>query len=285
MRQADRPTAALDELQAAAVTLRDRLRALPDGKLLQEMEERIANLFERAWRTARVVAERGHYLPEDLPQVFQHRFVSRDRRALALYVNPAGNIWDPAVARRFADQVTEVAPDAVGLAVSTHVHNQMIVNGYVRAAMFSAAFVLVILMVGFRRLHDALFAMLPVVLGLGWLLGTMALLDMPFNVVTILVPTLIFGIGIDAGAHMMHRFRESATQNGGVANLDDMIRGTGAAVLMASLTTATGFATLMIAENNGMASLGMSMTMGIGACLIAALFILPAVLVALGKAR
>lgn len=285
IRQSGRDTAAIAEARTAAIALRERLRTLKDAQALTRVERRAADLLERAWKTARAVAERGHYVALDLPPIFRHRFVSRDGQSLALYVNPKGDPWDPDTARDFTREVTRLAPQAAGVAVSVHVHMQMIVGGFTRAAMFSAGLVLIILLVGFRKLHDALFAMVPVVLGLSWLLGTMVLIDMPFDVVNIVVPTLIFGIGIDAGAHLMHRWRESANRHGGVARLDEVIRGTGAAVLMASLTTATGFATLMLAENNGMSILGLSMTIGIAASLVGALFVLPALLVLLGKAR
>jgi predicted RND superfamily exporter protein len=83
---------------------------------------------------------------------------------------------------------------------------------------------------------------------------------------------------------MMHRWRESADAHGGVAELDDLIRGTGAAVLMASTTTAVGFATLMIGDYGGMKTLGLSMTVGVIGCLFAAVLVLPAVLVLTKKA-
>ena len=63
------------------------------------------------------------------------------------------------------------------------------------------------------------------------------------------------------------------------------MRGTGAAVLMASLTTATGFAALTIADYGAMRSLGLTMTIGVLGCLFSALLVLPALLVALRKAN
>ena len=161
----------------------------------------------------------------------------------------------------------------------------MIREGFWKASLLSFALVLVILLVGFRNLHDALFAGLPVALGVFWMLGGMGLAGLNFDVANVVALPLMTGIGIDAGAHMMHRWRESADKRGGVASLDDMIRGTGAAVVMASVTTATGFAALMLGDYGGMKTLGLSMTMGITGALFAAVLVLPAVLVALKKAE
>jgi predicted RND superfamily exporter protein len=117
------------------------------------------------------------------------------------------------------------------------------------------------------------------------MLGAMGLLGLDFDVANVVALPLITGIGVDSGAHMMHRWRESANKGGGVADLDDMIRGTGAAVVMASMTTATGFAALMLGDYGGMRTLGESMTIGVLGCLIASVLVLPALLVLLKKAR
>ncbi len=286
LRQAGRKTAALDEAKKAVAALAQRAAKLPDDSpALTSLERRIADVLQRAWTTAKAVADRGHYLPSDLPSVFEARFVSKDGKALAVYANPAGDIWDTETARQFSAEVESVEPEIAGMAVNIHHHQRMIREGFTRAAALSAGFVLVILLVGFRRLSDALLAMLPVVVCFGWLIGLMGVLHLDFNVANVVVPALILGIGIDAGAHMTHRWRQSADQNGGVANLDEMLRGTGAAVLMASLTTATGFAALMLADYGGMKSVGLMMTLGVCACMLAALLVLPALLVLLKRAQ
>ena len=51
--------------------------------------------------------------------------------------------------------------------------------------------------------------MLPTAIGWLWMLGIMAAFDISFNVANIVALPLVLGIGIDAGAHIMHRFEES----------------------------------------------------------------------------
>ena len=161
----------------------------------------------------------------------------------------------------------------------------MIKEGFAKSAALSSSVVLIILLLGFRRLYDALLAMLPVALAIAWVLGIMGMAGMPFDVANIVALPLLTGVGVDAGAHMMHRWRQSADANGGMADLDEVMRGTGSAVLMASVTTALGFAALMLADYGGMKSLGATMTIGIIGCMIASLLVLPAVLVLLRRAR
>jgi len=286
MRRAKRSTSALDEVQAAVSAAKKRLSNMPDdAPQIAEAETRLANILDRAWNTAKRVSERGRYLPQDLPVIFQALFVAKDGIGLAVFSNPAGDIWNADQAKKFALEVQQVDPEISGLAVSVHEHMRMIRDGFANATMLSASMVLVILLLGFRRLDEALFAILPVVLGVAGTLGVMGLIGLDFDVANIVAVPLLTGIGVDAGAHMMHRWRQSAESHGGVANLDEMIRGTGAAMLMASLTTATGFAALLLGEYGGMRTLGLTMTIGIGACLLTSLLVLPAVLVLLKKAR
>lgn len=255
----------------------------PD-KLL-DLQRQLADVAKRAWTTAFEVAQRGHYKPEDLPKIMQTRFVSHDKQAVAIFVFPNGDVWDREFGKRFTQKLEEIDPEATGFMVTLHAHTQFVIEGFERAALMSAILVLIILLLDFRSLRDSLLALLPVGLGWLWMLGTMGAADLPFNMANMVSLPLIFGIGVDAGVHLMHRCRQSAAENGGVANLDELLRGTGGAVMLGSLTTMAGFASLMISDYGAMATLGLLMVMGVGFCLLACLLVLPAILVLLKRAR
>lgn len=287
LRRAGRDTKAADELSKAASALAATTKALGDDvTMLASLEVEVANLLQRAWTTANSVAKRGHYTPEDLPPIFRARFVSKDGKSLAVYATPKGDIWNKDVAKQFSEEVTAAAPEASGMAINIHEHIRMIREGCTRASLLSAALVLVVLLAGFRRVLDTLLALLPAAIGFACLLGIMATIDLDFDVANVVVLPLILGIGIDAGAHMTHRWRQSVDASAdGVAQLDDIIRGTGAAVLLASLTTALGFSALCLGEYGAMKTLGLSMSLGVGCCLLASVLVLPALLVLCKKAR
>lgn len=285
LRRAGRDTAAIEELKKALTALRERVNGLKDGAALAATETRVANLLERGWTTAARVAERGGYVPSDLPPLFRKRFVSKDGKGLAIFANPSGDIWDAEEAESFARDVQSVAPEMSGLAVTVHEHMRMIKEGFAKASSLSIAMTLLILFVGFRRVYDVGFALLPVALGVAWMLGIMGYAGIRFDVANIVALPLITGVAVDSGAHMMHRWRQSAATRGGVASLEDLIRGTGAAVLVASLTTATGFAALMLATYGGMKSLGLTMTIGIAGSLLGSLLVVPCLLVATKRAE
>lgn len=287
LRQAGQDTAAADEAHAAFTRLRDQLQGAGEAERarLAAIEPELARLLRPALTTAKAVAERGAYAPTDLPALLRRRFVSRDGESLALFVVPNGNPWLGTTAEPFTADVESVDPTASGLAIQTHIHEVMIIGGFRRAAAIAAGLVLLLLILDLRGLRGALFALVPTILGWLWMLALMAALGMSFNVANIVCLPLVLGIGTAFGVHMMHRADESAGRNGGHASLDDVVRGTGGAVIISALTTMVGFAALMLGEHGAMQSLGLSMVIGLGTCLVASVFVLPALLSLLGRAR
>ena len=113
--------------------------------------------------------------------------------------------------------------------------------------------------------------LLPLVVGMIWMLGVMVLCHLPFNPANIMVLPLLVGIGVAYGIYVVQRFRQEgeATFYG---------KSTGRAVILSALTTIAGFASLLIGKHQGIRSLGLVMTIGVSACLLATLAMLPALL-------
>jgi hypothetical protein len=281
LRRADIDTRHADSAFEAFDDLHRTLTSLDEGGAarLAALHEQAAAVVGPAWGRGRSVAERGHYEPEDVPPLFATRYVSRDGQALALYAVPAGSFWEKEVADRFSADVRTVDPDASGLAMVHVEHGQIILAGFRRAALIAAALIVVLLLVDFRSVRDAALALLPTVLGWLWMLAAMAALGIEFNVANIVALPLVLGIGIAFGVHVMHRQRETVHPS-----IDEVIRGTGGAVFVAATTTMVGFAALILSDYGGMRSLGIVMVIGIATCLIATIFVLPAVLVMLKRA-
>jgi hypothetical protein len=119
--------------------------------------------------------------------------------------------------------------------------------------------------------------MAPLAMGVVWMMGTMRLLQIPFNFANLVAVPLIIGVGIDNGVHVIHRIRFE-----GRAGMRVVLRHTGRAIFIASLTTMIGFGSLALASHRGLASLGLVLLLGVGACLITSTLVLPNLLVVLG---
>jgi predicted RND superfamily exporter protein len=291
--QAERDVTAIRDASKAFADLRQRLTTLPAATAeatLDRIENAMADVLARAWPTARAVAQRGHWVVEDLPDQFEHRFVARDgSERLALYVYPAEQIWDSdatnAGARRFTEQLEAIDPHAAGQGITLWYHNEMIMNGFRRASIYSVLLVVAFLLLDLGSVRKSLLALFPVLVGMGWMIGLFNVLDLRLNVATIVVIPLTLGIGVDAGVHMIHRWDRNARKHGGKAKLEQIIRGTGGAIVLSSLTTIVGFAGLLLGRHGGLVSLGGVMVVAIACTTLASVVMLPALLLVLDKAE
>lgn len=287
LEQGGRPTADVDAARSAFLDLRKRVDGLPDdGKAeLSRVEGQMADVLGRAWRVARAVVERGTYAGEDLPPLFARRYLSKDGQGrVAMFVFPDHPIWGEGEAERFADEVRSVDEDAAGHAISMHIHNEMIVSDFVRAALLAVGIVFVVLFLDFRRISDTLLALVPVLVGGCWTAGLMVLAGVQFSVGNIMVAPFLIGLGIDAGVHMVHRARQSQEEHG-TGRLEDLLGGTGSAVLVASVTTIVGFGGLMLADYGALFDFGLTMVLGVGSTLLSTLLVLPALLLVFHRAK
>ena len=287
LNQGGRDTAAVEQTLQAFEALRKTLLQ-GDAEVrtrLAALEQTLAQVLSRAWTTARAVAQRGSYLPSDLPPLFRRRFAAKDGSALAIYAVAKGDVWDPEIGGHFVKDIEAIDPSASGQAISAVEHNRMIVEGFEKAALYATVLILVVLVIDFRSIVDALLALAPTLLGWLWMLGIMATVGLRFDVANIVVLPVVIGIGIAFGVHLMHRCRESEGITRGPGDLDEIVRGTGGAVITAALTTMIGFGALMVGEYGAFKTLGSVMVLGIATTLVASVCVLPAILRALGRAR
>jgi len=131
----------------------------------------------------------------------------------------------------------------------------------------------VLLWLDFRSMRDMILANLQVLTGVVWMLGVMSLAGVQMNFINCFVATMILGVGVDYGIHLIHRMR----LNGEV--VDAGVMETGKAVAMAAMTNIVGFGSLALSNYPGLRSVGIISSVGSLACLLTALTLLPAALV------
>lgn len=214
-----------------------------------------------------------------LPKSIRDRFVTDAGRYIG-YLHPAGDMYDPDFLPRFNAASRAVADDAIGFPIIFDDHAEVITSGFGFAFATGALLVLGLLWLDFRDLRMTLLALVPVIAGTLWMLGAMSATGLVFNFANLVAVPIVLGVGIDAGVHMVHRYRLE-----GHDGMVTVVAHTGRAILIASLTTMVGFGSLALATHRGMASLGLLLLLGVGACTVAALGLLPNLLLAAGTAR
>ena len=101
----------------------------------------------------------------------------------------------------------------------------------------------------------------------------MYVFGMKLNFFNIVVLPSVIGIGVDNGVHIYHRYLEE-----GPGSLRFILRNTGLAISMTTLTTIVGYSGLILARHPGLNSLGNLAVIGISSTFITAIVVLPALL-------
>jgi predicted RND superfamily exporter protein len=117
----------------------------------------------------------------------------------------------------------------------------------------------------------SLLALLPLAGGMVWMLGAMAVLGLRVNFMNIFVVTMVIGIGVDYGVHLIHRWIESGGEPAAIAR-------TARAIAVAALTTMVGFGSLVLSHFPGLRSVGAAAILGALATAVLGISALPVVL-------
>ena len=146
-----------------------------------------------------------------------------------------------------------------------------------------ATFVLIIV---FKNPILGLIAIVPVGLCLIWIVGTIYYIGYTFNIMTIMVTSLTIGIGIDYSIHATQSFRLIADRTGDVKKaVSTTIGHTGAALLIAALTTVAGFSLLILAPMPPEQQFGIITSMTVIYSYVSSIIILPPLLLKWGEWR
>jgi predicted RND superfamily exporter protein len=306
-----------DEAQARAITraLEAHRRAHPQGTLGQVLsvatfvperqEEKLPVIRQlRALATPenlaflppdrRMVLER--FLPpeelapfgaKDLPVTLRRRLSELDGRiGTPVLVHQAGSmdVWDGREVVRFADELRSIPlpgdPPAASMLLLLADVIRSIARDGPRATLLSFAGVTVLVVLAFglgkrsvRFVGDAAWVLGSLVVGVIWFGGLAGVLGMKLNVLSFIALPITFGIGVDYATNILQRRRVDDARS-----IADVVRTTGGAVALCSLTTILGSSSLLVGRSQALISFGVLADIGEVACLAAALLALPAVL-------
>jgi hopanoid biosynthesis associated RND transporter like protein HpnN len=213
----------------------------------------------------------------DVPPELMGRFIGKGGTYL-LQVAPKEEIFARAPLKRFLDDVRKVDPDATGEPVMVYESMTVLRDSYRSAFIFAFAAIAAILLLTFRSLRYALIGLVPLVAGILFMVAGMRLFGISFNSANVIVLPLVLGIAVDSGIYLINRYRREDETPRQV-----VLSSTGIGVFLNTLTIMASFGALMVARHQGVFSIGAVMTLGMVACQVAFIVVLPAVLTLFGR--
>ena len=131
-----------------------------------------------------------------------------------------------------------------------------------------------------RRPLLGLITILPVVLVVFWVFGAMAVSGVTFNPVTAMIAAIAIGIGVPYTIHITHRYQEDRVRYDTPEEaIVQTLTHTGGALAGSALTTVAGFGILVTSTLKPFQQFGLVVGYAIGFALIAAVLVLPSMLV------
>ena len=132
----------------------------------------------------------------------------------------------------------------------------------------SMAFVLVVLWLSFHfNWRHTLLAFAPILLSWLIVLGVMVLFDVQFNLISIIISTFIFGIGVDYSIFIMH----------GLTSKDSTLNYHKTAIFLSAVVLITTVCSMLIAQHPAIRSVGFTTLVGLLAAVILSYFLQPAI--------
>jgi predicted RND superfamily exporter protein len=207
-----------------------------------------------------------------IPPDFARDWVLADGQA-RVQVNPKPEAQTPLGLKVFVEQVSAVAPNAGGSAVTIIATADTIVGAFRDAAIYAVIAIAIILMSLLRRLLDASLVMAPLLLSALLTLLVAVLLPLPLNFANIIALPLLLGVGVSFNIYFVMNWRAGQQRPLGSA--------TARAILFSALTTGTAFGSLALSAHPGTASMGKLLLISLGCTLLASLVFIPALLASL----
>lgn len=153
-----------------------------------------------------------------------------------------------------------------------------------RLALVALAVVIVLLAALYRRISDVVIGLVGIVVSLVWAVGLTVVVGPDGlgitghqSAISVIVPVLIIGLGIDFGIHLTTRQREAASDGDPPRRAAAVAIGAvGAALVLAAVTTMLGFLTNLASPLAPVRDLGVHTALGVAASLVASLLVVPA---------
>jgi len=248
-----------------------------------EQDDGLSNLG----RTFR--AERGKY---------QEFFHNRAYTTIGLQIFPSQSSGNLAFCQEILKTVDEIIRDEVEKSlgpigpegVVTRVdlgggyrhalqESKQIQDDMLSSVSISLLLLALVIIIFFRSVRAFVCVMIPLIIGISWTMGLVALTVGYLNLITAFIFAVLLGLGIDFGIHFYGRYREerSLGQDPLAAMLLTHLE-TGEANILAAITTSIAFLALTLADFKGFSQFGGVAAAGVILCLIAVFILFTALI-------
>jgi hopanoid biosynthesis associated RND transporter like protein HpnN len=266
---------AIGDLRLAVELFRSRTERMDPAHQAIYLDRLETNLFSGlgpALQNLRSALTAEEIQVESLPVNIRSQWRASDGR-YRVAIFPSDDLANRESEGQFVAGVRAEEPNATGIPAIEFEAAKLVVTSFQQALTTALLVVFTLLLLLMRNWRDPVLIMIPILLATVLTVAVMVSLDMLLNFANIIALPLLFGIGVDNGIHIVHRYRVALPSS---ENL--MATSTARAVFFGTLTTIASFGSLALSAHYGMATMGKLLTIGMLMTLITTLIVLPTLL-------
>lgn len=184
-------------------------------------------------------------------------------------------------------KATDLRIRLTGLPVMLYDEKATCTNDSIRSGAISICLIFIVFALGFGELVRPILAITALSFGLVWTVGFTTLAVGHLNFITVSLVTMLMGLGIDFGIHVVFRYDEElASGHSAEEAMRRTMGGTGVDTFVGATATAAAFLAITQADFRGIADFGIIAAGGVMLCFLSTITMLPAMLAwAPGKRR
>ena len=181
------------------------------------------------------------------------------------------------------DETDSLEAIATGGPILEYIQERAILETVLGTLLLALAVITAILTVLFKREHQSwtlgAVTIMPVLLSIAWLIGTLSVLSIPYNAETALLTAIAIGLGTDYTIHITERFIVERQERTRTEALRRTVVETGGVVVASALTTGAAFLVLLLTVVPSLQRFGFVTGLAVFYAAIASLTVLPSLLV------
>ena len=206
----------------------------------------------------------------DLPADIKDKWLSKNG-SYRIQIFPKKDLNDLPSLEEFITEVQSVAPETTDLPIMYWESMKEVIAAFQQAIVIALITIALLLFAIERNIVDTLLVMTPLILAGLFTMASAVLTNTPINFANIIALPLLLGLGVDNGIHMVEKLHHSLSENQNIYQSS-----TARAMFYGALTTASSFAGLAFSPHQGIASMGLIITIGIFWIMVCTFIILPA---------
>ncbi len=158
----------------------------------------------------------------------------------------------------------------------------ILVKGQMISLIVSTLLVFIVTAIVFRSVQGGIFAVLPLSMAIILVFGLMGYLKIELNAATVMLSSIMIGVGIDYTIHFLWHLREALQETDEVvAAIEQTMLTSGKGIVFNAFSVVVGFSVLLVSAFLPIEFFGFLIVLSIGMCLFGALAVLPAMVVLL----